>query len=91
MALELVPHLDHPISEVTKVVFCMVRGRLRMKLRAALVEYIPRRWVMDSSPNGRLRSRESRLWLYNPRAPYGVTNAVLAPGYRSSDKNTGEQ
>ena len=33
---------------------------------------------------------EFRLWLKDPLALYGVKNALLAPGYRSPDKNKGE-
>ena len=38
-----------------------------------------------------LRGHEFRLWLKDHLALYGVKNAVLAPGYRSPDKNKGEQ
>ena len=31
-----------------------------------------------------------KLWLKDHLALYGVKNAVLAPGYRSPDKNKGE-
>ncbi len=33
---------------------------------------------------------EFKLWLKDHLALYGVKNAVLAPGYRSPDKNKGE-
>jgi hypothetical protein len=64
--------------------------RLRMKLRAATAGYILRKWSVDCSPDHSLRGHEFRLWLKDPLALYGVKNALLAPGYRSPDKNKGE-
>ncbi|MNV83691.1 hypothetical protein D3C71_1775090 [compost metagenome] len=69
----------------------MVRGSLRMKLRAATAGYILRQWSVDCSPDHSLRGYEFRLWLKDHLALYGVKNAVLAPGYRSPDQNKGEQ
>ena len=68
----------------------MQDGSLRMKLRAATAGYILRKWSVDCSPDHSLRGYEFRLWLKDPLALYGVKNALLAPGYRSPDKNKGE-
>jgi hypothetical protein len=89
--LELVPHPDQPRPEITEMDYGMQDGSLRMKLRAATAGYILRKWSVDCSPDHSLRGHEFRLWLKDPLALYGVKNAVLAPGYRSPDKNKGEQ
>jgi hypothetical protein len=68
----------------------MQNGALSMKLRAATAGYILRKWSVDCSPDHSLRGHEFRLWLKDPLALYGVKNALLAPGYRSPDKNKGE-
>jgi hypothetical protein len=88
--LELVPHPDQPCIEVTEMDYGMDRGTLRMKLRAATAGYILRRWSVDCSPDHSLRGHEYRLWLKDHLALYGVKNAVLAPGYRSPEKDIGE-
>jgi len=89
--LEMVPHPDQPRPEITEMDYGMVRGSLRMKLRAATAGYILRQWSVDCSPDHSLRGYEFRLWLKDHLALYGVKNAVLAPGYRSPDQNKGEQ
>ena len=84
--LELVPHPDQPRPEITEMDYTMRDGSLRLKLRAATAGYILRKWSVDCSPDHSLRGHESRLWLKDPLAIYGVKNAVLAPGYRSPDQ-----
>ena len=88
--LDLVPHPDQPRPEITAMDYGMQDGSLRMKLRAATAGYILRKWSVDCSPDHSLRGHEFRLWLKDPLALYGVKNALLAPGYRSPDKNKGE-
>lgn len=89
--LDLVPHPDQPCPEITEMDYGMRDGVLRMKLRAATAGYILRKWNVDCSPDHSLRGHEFRLWLKDHLALYGAKNAVLAPGYRSPDKNKGEQ
>jgi len=89
--LELVPHPDQPHPEITEMDYGMRDGVLRMKLRAATAGYILRKWSVDCSADHSLRGPEYRLWLKDHLAIYGVKNAVLAPGYRSSDQNMGEE
>jgi hypothetical protein len=88
--LDLVPHPDQPRPEITEMDYRMQNGALSMKLRAATAGYILRKWSVDCSPDHSLRGHEFRLWLKDPLALYGVKNALLAPGYRSPDKNKGE-
>lgn len=83
--LELVPHPDQPRPEVTEMDYDMLKGVLRMKLRAATAGYILRSWNVDCSPDHSLRGHEYRLWLNDHLALYGVKSAVLAPGYASTD------
>ena len=84
--LELVPHPDQPRPEITEMDYRMDGGALPLKLRAATIGYILRKWSVDCSPDHSLRGHEYRLWLKDPLAIYGVKNAVLAPGYRSPDQ-----
>lgn len=88
--LELVPHPDQPRPEITEMDYGIEGGLLRMKLRAATAGYILRQLNVDCSPDHSLSGHEFRLWLRDPLALYGVKNALLAPGYRSPDKNKGE-
>ncbi|MBO6085199.1 MAG: WYL domain-containing protein, partial [Acetobacter sp.] len=60
----------------------MRNGSLHLKVRAAVVGYVLRKWHVDSSPDHSLRGHEYRLWLKDPLSIYGVHNAVLAPGYQ---------
>ena len=80
--LEMVPHPDQPHPEITEMDYGMVRGSLRMKLRAATAGYILKQWSVDCSPDHSLRGYEFRLWLKDHLALYAVKNAVLAPGYK---------
>lgn len=84
--LELVPHPDQPRPEIIEMDYGMQDGVLRIKLRAATAGYILRKWSVDCSPDHSLRGHEYRLWLKDHLAIYGVRNAVLAPGYCSSDQ-----
>lgn len=84
--LQLVPHPDQPHPEITEMDYGMRDGVLRMKLRASMAGYILRKWSVDCSPDHSLRGHEYRLWLKDHLAIYGVRNAVLAPGYRSTDQ-----
>lgn len=79
--LELVPHPAHPRPEVVRMDYDMPDGVLRVKVRAANVGYILRRWNVDCSPNHRLVGPEYALWLRDSLVLYGATNAVVAPGY----------
>jgi predicted DNA-binding transcriptional regulator YafY len=83
--VELVPHPDQPYPKVTEMDYGMHNGTLKMRLRAATAGYVLRKWSVDCSPNHSLRGAEYRLWLNDHLALYGVTNAVLAPGYCSPE------
>jgi predicted DNA-binding transcriptional regulator YafY len=80
--LELVPHPVHKRPDVIRMDYDMPDGVLRVKVRAANVGYILRRWNVDCSPDHSLVGPEYALWLRDPLSLYGATNAVLAPGYR---------
>ncbi|WP_036661257.1 WYL domain-containing protein [Pandoraea sp. SD6-2] len=79
--LELVPHPKHPRHEVVMMDYGMTDGTLRVKVRAANAGYMLRRWTIDCSPDHRLEGLEYALWLRDPLALYGASNANLAPGY----------
>ncbi|MBO6038218.1 MAG: WYL domain-containing protein [Acetobacter sp.] len=80
--LELVPHPDQPRPEITEMDYNMSNGKLHIKVRAAVVGYVLRKWNVDCSPDHNLRGHEYRLWLKDPLSIYGVHNALLAPGYQ---------
>jgi hypothetical protein len=82
MELEFVPHPAHPRPEVVRMDYDMPDGVLRVKVRAATAGYMLRRWNVDCSPDHSLRGLEYALWLKDPLALYGASNAALAPGYR---------
>jgi hypothetical protein len=79
--LELVPHPDQPHPKVTEMDYGMREGKLKIRLRAATAGYTLLKWSVDCSADHSLRGPEYRLWLKDHLALYGVTNAVLAPGY----------
>jgi hypothetical protein len=80
--LELVPHPAHSRPEVVRMDYDMPDGMLRVKVRAANAGYMLRRWNVDCSPDHSLRGLEYALWLRDPLALYGASNAALAPGYK---------
>lgn len=79
--LELVPHPGYPQPEAVLMDYNMPDGVLRIKVRAVQAGYLMRLWSVDCSPDHRLKGREYALWLRDPLALYGASNARLAPGY----------
>lgn len=79
--LDLVPHPSHKRPEIIAMDYPMVDGVMKVKVRAANAGYMLRRWSVDCSPNHRLEGLEYALWLRDPLALYGASNAQLAPGY----------
>ncbi|MNR54478.1 hypothetical protein D3C85_1746700 [compost metagenome] len=59
----------------------MSDGVLRVKVRAVHAGYLMRLWSVDCSPDHTQKGREFALWLKDPLALYGASNAHLAPGY----------
>lgn len=81
--LELVPHPNHPRPEVVRMDYPFDEdGVLRVRVRAANAGYMLRRWTVDCSPDHHLKGLEFALWLRDPLALYGASNAQLAPGYK---------
>lgn len=79
--LELVPHPAFPQPEAVLMDYNMPDGVLRIKVRAVHAGYLMRLWSVDCSPDYSLKGREYALWLRDPLALYGASNAHLAPGY----------
>lgn len=80
--LELVPHPDNvKYAATVEADYGLTDGVLKLKVRAALVGYLLRRWSVDCSPDHSSRGHEFHLWLRNSPALYGVDNLHLAPGY----------
>jgi hypothetical protein len=85
--LELVPHPANMRNPDTiEAEYGMTDGRLVIRVRAALVGYMLRRWNVDCTPDHSLKGGENHLWLKNRQALYGVENLVLAPGYKPEDE-----
>lgn len=82
--LQLIPHPDKPRPEVTCMDYGMDGGSLSLRVRAAIVGYVLRRWSVDCSPDHALNGPEHRLWLRDHLALYGVKSAAIAPGYQPS-------
>jgi len=82
VALELVPHPAQPRPEIVARDFGMKNGRLILNVRAAIAGYVLQQWSVDCSSDHSMEPTRYRLWLRDPLVLYGVTNAVLAPGYR---------
>ena len=79
--LDLVPHPNQEHPEIVESDLGMKDGVLHIKVRAAIAGYVLRQWLVDCSPKHGLKGKEYRLWLKNHLALYGVSNALLAPGY----------
>jgi len=79
--LDLIPHPGCRQPEVIERDFSMSDGVLRMRVRAANAGYVLRRWNVDCSVGHTLSAHEHLLALRNPLSLYGVTSAVLAPGF----------
>lgn len=86
--LELVPHPSHPRPEVVIMDYDMPGGFLHVKVRAANAGYMLRMSTIDCSPDHSLEGLEYALWLKDPLALYGASNARLAPGYRNPRPDT---
>lgn len=86
--LELVPHPDHPRPEIVRRDYEMPDGVLKVRVRAANAGYTLRNWNVDCSPDHSLSGVEYSLWLPEPLALYGVSNAAVAPGYVFPSQST---
>lgn len=86
--LDLVPHPAFPQPEAVLADYDMPNGVLHIKVRAVHAGYLMRLWSVDCSPDHSLRGREYALWLRDPLALYGASNAHLAPGYVDPRKST---
>lgn len=85
--LELVPHpanMRNP--DAIEHEYGMTEGRLLTRVRAAFAGYLLRQWNVDCSADHHLKGAENHLWLKNSLALYGVSSAVLAPGYASENR-----
>ncbi|MDD5580365.1 MAG: WYL domain-containing protein [Methylobacter sp.] len=80
--LDLVPHPNQEHAEIIEGDYGMIAGVLHIKLRASIAGYALRQLIVDCSPSHSLKGKEYRLWLKNHLAFYGVSSAILAPGYK---------
>jgi predicted DNA-binding transcriptional regulator YafY len=85
VTLELVPHPAQQRPEIVARDFGMKNGRLILNVPAAIAGYVLQQWSVDCSSDHSMEPTRYRLWLRDPLVLYGVTTAVLAPGYRLPD------
>ena len=88
VTLDLVPHPSQARPEIVARDFGMKNGCLTLNVRAAIAGYVLQQWSVDCSSDHSLEPTRYRLWLRDPLVLYGVTNAVLAPGYHAQMKNS---
>lgn len=86
VTLELLPHPAQARPEIVARDFGMTNGCLTLTVRAAIAGYVLQQWSVDCSADHSLEPSRYRLWLRDPLMLYGVSNAVLAPGYRQATK-----
>lgn len=79
--IELVPHPAHLHPGSIERDFGMIKGVLRVSVRAAVAGHVLRQWQVDCSPRASLRGAEYRLRLTDVKILAGVDSAALAPGY----------
>ncbi len=82
VSMEMVPHPALERPEIVAKDFAMTDGSLIVNVPAAIAGYVLQRWNVDCSADHSLDCMQYRLWLKDPLVLYGVSNAVLAPGYR---------
>jgi len=86
MDLSIVPHPNNvQYPQAIMMDYGMENGVLKLKVRAALVGYLLRRWNIDCSKNADLQGGEYQLWLRNRITLYGAENLILAPGFDEKD------
>ena len=73
---------NDPRPELVRMDYDMPDGVLHVKVRAANAGYMLRSLSIDCSPDHSLEGPEYFLWLKDPLALYGASNAKLAPGYK---------
>jgi hypothetical protein len=82
LEMELMPHPDHQYPEILSRDYGLRDGRIIVPVRAAIAGYMLLQMGVDCSPDHSLDSSRYRLWLKNSdKLLFGVTSAVLAPGF----------
>lgn len=81
VTLQLLPHPKLPDPAIATLDYAMSDGVLTIKVRAANVGYLLRRWYVDCSPDAAIRDPACRLWLKNQADLHNIASAVLAPGW----------
>lgn len=73
------PGVDHP--EIVQRDFGMLRGKLQVTARAAVVGYVLQLWNVDCSSDRRLDPTIHRLCLNDLKQVAGIKSVEIAPGY----------
>ena len=81
--LELVSHPSHKYPDLIAKDYGLKDGRIIVPVRAAIAGYTLLQMGVDCSPDHSLDSSRYRLWLKDgEKVLYGVSSAVLAPGFK---------
>ncbi len=83
--MELVPHPNHKYPDLIARDYGLKDGRIIVPVRAAISGYVLLQMGVDCTSDHSLDPSRFRLWLKNSdKLLYGVTSAVLAPGFTST-------
>ena len=73
------PRLKHP--KAIELDYEMIKGVLKLEVRAALAGYLVRQWNVDCSRDGQLTEAQYQLHLKNTQALDRLENKELLPGF----------
>ena len=85
VALEMVPHPNQTHPEIVARDFGIDNEVLTVRTRAAVAGYMLQLWNVDCSRDHSLDPNLYRLWLRDPLVLYGVSSAVLCPGFETAE------
>ncbi|MBI4742522.1 MAG: WYL domain-containing protein [Betaproteobacteria bacterium] len=84
VTLEMVPHPNQTHPEIVARDFG-IGDVLTVRTRAAVAGYVLQLWNVDCSRDHCLDPTLYRLWLRDPLVLYGVSSAVLSPGFENAE------
>ncbi|EGR1144251.1 TPA: WYL domain-containing protein [Vibrio parahaemolyticus] len=80
--LTLIPHPKAQFSQAIELDYGMLKGELKVEVRAALAGYLLNYWMVDCSESAELNPEQYHLALKYTQAIFGIENSRLAPGYK---------
>jgi predicted DNA-binding transcriptional regulator YafY len=85
VTLEMVPHPNQDHPEIVARDFGIENNVLTVRTRAAVAGYVLQLWNVDCSRDHSLDPNLYRLWLRDRLVLYGVSSAVLCPGFNAAE------